>query len=309
MTRRCQVLGLSRADLLPLAAAEPVPDPDVDLRAQIQAIALEMPAYGYRRITHELRRQGMAVNHKRVVRLMREDNLLCLRKRGFVRTTDSAHPFAIYPNLLPELTVNGLDQLWVADITYIRLQQDFAYLAVLLDAFSRRCIGWALEPYLEAELALAALDMALATRTLRPGLVHHSDRGVQYASQAYTDLLKAHGIQISMSRTGNPYDNAQAESFIKTLKYEEVHLFEYQNLTDARGRIGQFIEEVYNEKRLHSALGYRPPPSSSSGLDHNVELNWLSHSRGSLQSLTNLLDRKSCIHCVSYRYKKISGAA
>ena len=199
------------------------------------------------------------VNHKRVVRLMREDHLRCLRKRGFVRTPDSVHSFMVYPNLLPELTVTGLDQLWVADMTSIRLQQEFVYLAVLLDAYSRRCIGWALERYLEAELARAALQMALATRTIWPGLVHHSDRGVQYASQAYTNLLKAHGIRISMSRTGNPYDNAQAESFIKTLKYEEVHLFEYQNFAEARGRIGQFIEEVYNEKRLHSALGYRPP--------------------------------------------------
>jgi putative transposase len=259
VTRRCPVVALSRATYYRWRAAEPVPDPDVDLRVQIQALAMEMPAYGYRRVTHELRRRGLAVNHKRVVRLMREDNLLCLRKRGFVRTTDSAHPFVVYPNLLPELPVNSVDQLWVADITYIRLQQEFVYLAVLLDAYSRRCIGWALERYLEAELALATLRMALATRAIRPGLVHHSDRGVQYASQAYTNLLKAHGIRISMSRTGNPYDNAQAESFIKTLKYEEVYLFEYQNLTDARGRIGQFIEEVYNEKRLHSALGYRPP--------------------------------------------------
>jgi putative transposase len=258
-TRLCQALTLSRATYYRGRAAEPVPDPDVELRAHIQALALEMPAYGYRRITQELHRRGLVVNHKRVLRVMREDNLLCLRKRAFVRTTDSAHPFMVYPNLLPELTVTGLDQLWVADITYIRLQQEFVYLAVLLDAYSRRCIGWALERYLEAELALAALRMALATRMIRPGLVHHSDRGGQYASQAYTNLLKAHGIRISMSRTGNPYDNARAESFIKTLKYEEVHLFEYQNFAEAYGRIGQFIEEVYNAKRLHSALGYRPP--------------------------------------------------
>ena len=259
VTRLCQALVLSRATYYRWRAAEPVSDPDVELRAQIQAMAVEMPAYGYRRITHELRRQGVVVNHKRVLRLMRKDNLLCLRTRSFVRTTDSAHDYVVYPNLLPELTVSGLDQLWVADITYVRLQHDFVYLAVLLDAYSRRCIGWALDRYLEAELALAALRMALATRPIRPGLVHHSDRGVQYASHAYTNLLKVHEIQISMSRTGNPYDNAQAESFIKTLKYEEVYLFEYQNLAEARGRIGHFIEEVYNAKRLHSALGYRPP--------------------------------------------------
>jgi putative transposase len=259
VTRGCQALGLSRATYYRWQVATPVPDQDLEVRAQIQAIAVAMPAYGYRRVTYELQRRGLAVNHKRVLRLMREDNLLCLRKRGFVRTTDSAHALAVYPNLLPALTVTGLDQLWVADITYIRLRQEFVYLAVLLDAYSRRCIGWALERYLEAELALAALRMALATRMIRPGLVHHSDRGVQYASQAYTTLLEAHGIRISMSRTGNPYDNAQAESFMKTLKYEEVHLFEYHNFAEAYERIGQFIEEVYNEQRLHSALGYRPP--------------------------------------------------
>lgn len=259
LTRVCQALAVSRATYYRWQLAEPGLDQDMEVRAQIQTIALEMPAYGYRRVTYELQRRGFVVNHKRVLRLMREDNLLCLRKRGFVRTTDSAHVLAAYPNLLPTLTVDGLDHLWVADITYIRLPQEFVYLAVLLDAYSRRCIGWALDRYLEAELALAALRMALATRGIRPGLVHHSDRGVQYASHAYTHLLKAHEIRISMSRTGNPYDNAQAESFIKTRKYEEVHLFEYQNFAEARGRIGQFIEEVYNEKRLHSAVGYRPP--------------------------------------------------
>jgi putative transposase len=259
VTRRCQTLGLSRATYYRWQGAAPVPDQEMEVRAQIQDIAVEMPAYGYRRIAYELQRRGFVVNHKRVLRLMREDNLLCLRTRRFVRTTDSAHAWAVYPNLLPTLTVNGLDQLWVADITYVRLPQEFVYLAVLLDAYSRRCIGWALERYLDAELALAALRIALATRAIRPGLVHHSDRGVQYAAQAYTNLLRAHGIRISMSRTGNPYDNAQAESFIKTLKYEEVHLFEYQNFAEARERLGQFIEDVYNEKRLHSALGYRPP--------------------------------------------------
>jgi putative transposase len=259
VTRICHALSLGRATYYRWQQAGPAPEEDVELRAQIQLIALEMPVYGYRRITHALQRQGVLVNHKRVLRLMREDNLLCLRKKGFVRTTDSTHALVVYPNLRPELSVNGLDQLWVADITYVRLQQEFVYLAVLLDAYSRRCIGWALDRFLEAELALAALRMALAMRPIRPGLVHHSDRGVQYASHAYTNLLKDHGIRISMSRTGNPYDNAQAESFIKTLKYEEVHLFEYQHLDEARKRIGHFIEEVYNEKRLHSALGYRPP--------------------------------------------------
>jgi putative transposase len=235
------------------------PDPDSELRDHVQRIALEWPAYGYRRITAELHRRSVEANHKRVLRLMREDNLLCLRKRSFIRTTDSRHALARYPNLVPELAVTGIDQLWVADITYIRLLREFVYLAIILDACSRRCIGWALEPYLEAELALAALRMALTARRVEPGLVHHSDQGVQYASLAYTELLKERGIRISMSRRGNAYDNAKAESFIKTLKYEEVYLFEYETMAEARASISHFLEEVYNQKRLHSALGYVPP--------------------------------------------------
>jgi putative transposase len=209
----------------------------MELRAQIQLLALELPAYGYRRSTRALHRQGVLGNHKRVLRLMREDNLLCLRNKSFVRTTASAHGLLVHPNLLPEV----------------------AYLAVLLDAYSRRCIGWAFGRHLEAELALAPLQMALATRPIRPGLVHHSDRGVQYASHAYTALLKESGIRISMSRTGHPYDNAQAERFIKTLKYEGGYLFEDRNRAEVRGRIGHFTEEVDNEKRVQSALGSRPP--------------------------------------------------
>ena len=232
---------------------------EMELRDAIQKIALEMPAYGYRRVSAQLRRQGRTVNHKRVLRMMREDNLLCLRRRKFVVTTDSNHKLPVYPNLARGLKVTGLNQLWVADITYIRLQFEFVYLAVILDAFSRRVIGWALERTLEATLTIGALKMAIGRGRVEPGLMHHSDRGSQYADGDYTDLLKGNGVQISMSRKGNPYDNAKAESFMKTLKYEEVHRSEYRDLADARRQIGQFIESVYNRKRLHSALAYLPP--------------------------------------------------
>lgn len=231
----------------------------MELRDAIQKLALKMPAYGYRRVTAALRAAGWVVNHKRVLRLMRADNLLCLRKKAFVRTTDSDHELRIYPNLAREMKVTGLNQLWVADLTYIRLRFEFVYLAVILDAFSRRVIGWALGRTLEAKLALAALRMAIARGRVTPGVVHHSDRGVQYASHEYVELLTKHGIVISMSRRGNPYDNAHAESFIKTLKYEEVYRAEYLDFADARSGIGKFIERVYNQKRLHSALGYLPP--------------------------------------------------
>jgi len=231
----------------------------MELRDAIQRIAVEMPAYGHRRITAELRRADWVANRKRVLRIMQDDNLVCLRGRSYVRTTDSNHKLPVYPNLARDLKVSGLNQLWVADITYIRLQYEFVYLSVILDAHSRRVIGWALGRTLEAELAVDALKMAIRRGRVEPGLLHHSDRGIQYASRAYTDLLTEHGIQISMSRRGNPYDYAKAESFMKTLKYEEVDRSEYRDFGDARRKIGQFIESVYNRKRLHSALGYLPP--------------------------------------------------
>ena len=255
----CQMTGISRASYYRWRVPPPSIPVEMELRDAMQQIALEFPAYGYRRITMELNRRGFVVNHKHVLRLMRQDNLLCLRRRSFVVTTDSRHNLPVYPNLAAAITPIRVNQLWRADITYIRLRTEFVYLAVVLDAYSRRVIGWALGRTLEAGLAVSALTMALRQRRPAPGLVHHSDRGVQYASQEYTDLLKQHGAQISMSRKGNPYDNAACESFVKTLKYEEVYRSEYRDLADAYAQIGEFLERVYNQQRLHSALGYVPP--------------------------------------------------
>jgi transposase InsO family protein len=262
----CEVAGFSRAGYYRFLDPEKPAPADMDLRDELQKIALEWPSYGSRRMTRELKDRGWEVNRKRVQRLMREDNLLCVRKRKFVVTTDSAHGLTIYPNRAGAMILTGMDQLWVADITYIRLEEEFVYLAVILDAYSRRVIGWRLSDGLDDSLTLAALRMALAQRAVRPGLVHHSDRGVQYASGDYTELLKTNGIDISMSRKGNPWDNAVCESFMKTLKYEEVYRTEYRNLADARARIGEFLETVYNERRLHSALDYRSPVQFESTL-------------------------------------------
>ena len=239
--RLCRTLSIGRSSYY--RGRRGRTDPDLVLRDQIHRLSLSWPSYGYRPMARALQRMGYHVNHKRVLRLMREDNLLALRRRAFVSTTDSNHDRTVYANLVPGLNVTGVNQLWVSDITYIRLAREWVYLAVVLDAHSRRCIDWALDRTLDASLALNALDSALAARPAQKGLVHHSERGVQYASKAYVDTLKNADIQISMSRRGNPYDNAKAERFIRTLKYEEVYLYEYESLEEARSRIGYFIDK------------------------------------------------------------------
>jgi len=257
----CRLAGVSRAGYYRHWQASAPRREETGLRDAIQRLALANRYYGYRRVLILLGREGWRVNHKRVLRLTREDNLLCLQARPWVpRTTNSQHEWDVVANLARGMKLSDLDQLWVADITYVHLAEEFGYLAIVLDAFSRKVIGWAMATHLRAELALAALDMAIAARRPAPGsLIHHSDRGVQYACGDYAARLRTCGIRASMSRVGNPYDNAKAESFMKTLKAEEVNASAYRDLADAQARIGTFIEEVYNRQRLHSALDYQSP--------------------------------------------------
>jgi transposase InsO family protein len=258
--RLCQLAGVSRAGFYRSWQQAAPLEEEMAVRAEIQQIALaHRRRYGYRRITAELRRRGLLVNHKRVARLMRDDNLLAVQPKAFVVTTDAQHDFEVYLNLASRLTLTGIDQLWVADITYIRLRAEFVYLAVILDGYSRKVVGWALDKTLATRLPLGALQQALTTRQPRPGAVHHSDRGIQYASGAYVHVLRQHQMIPSMSRPANPYDNASCESFIKTLKREEIYTTTYRDLEHLRGSMTDFIDQYYNRLRLHSALGYRPP--------------------------------------------------
>lgn len=258
--RMCQLAQVSRASFYrSLQETQPVEEAML-VRAEIQQIALaHRRRYGYRRITAELRRRGLLVNHKRVARLMREDNLLAVQPRAFVVTTEAQHDLEVYLNLASRLTLTGINQLWVADITYIRLRTEFVYLAVLLDGYSRKVVGWALENTLATRLPLEALHQAITARQPPPGVVHHSDRGVQYASAEYVQLLQHHQMIPSMSRPANPYDNASCESFLKTLKREEIYANRYRDLAHLRRNMEVFIEQYYNRARLHSALGYRSP--------------------------------------------------
>jgi len=255
----CELVGTGRTWYYTRPSDEEVAARDTALRAAVERVVLEFPGYGYRRVTKALQRDGWTVNHKRVLRVMRQESLLCQLQRRFVVTTHSAHPLRTYPNLLAGIAVVGPDQAWVADLTYIRLPTTFAYLACILDAWSRRCLGWRLSRSIDTTLTLAALDQALTARRPPPGLIHHSDRGVQYASAPYVARLTERGAQISMAAVGNPYENATAESFFKTLKREEVYLNHYQSFQDAEANLDRFIADVYNAKRLHSSLGYVPP--------------------------------------------------
>ena len=233
---------------------------DADLRDKIESIVIEFPGYGYRRVTKHLQHEGGLINHKRILRIMHNSDLLCALERSFkVTTTDSNHGYPRYPNLAKEIELTGVNQLWVADITYIRITRGFVYLAMIMDAYSRKIVGYALSENIDTDLALSALKAALETRKPAAGCVHHSDQGIQYCSKEYTDYLHNNEFGISMSRRGNCYDNAKAESFFKTLKREEVYLWDYQTIDDGRKSVSHFVEQVYNAKRLHSSLGYCAP--------------------------------------------------
>lgn len=272
VNRAARLAGVSRSGYYKWLGRDGSVDSDLSLRDEIQNVVVDYPGYGYRRVKRELCNRGFLVSSRKVLRLMREDNLLCVKKRYRLCTTDSDHGERVFENLAKDMEVSGINQLWVSDITYIQLSREFVYLAVVIDVFSRRCIGWAMSRHIDTRLALSALQDALKTRGASDlgGLVHHSDQGVQYASKEYVACLQSHGIRVSMSRRGNPYDNAFAESFMKTLKHEEVLLNEYDTYREAVENIEHFIDEVYNQKRLHSSIGYRSPVEYEETLKINI---------------------------------------
>jgi putative transposase len=256
----CYLAQVSRASYYRNLQESRPDEAEMALRTTLQQIVLaHHRRYGYRRVTADLRRQGMVVNHKRVLRIMREDNLLAIRYRKYILTTDSQHQEPVYVNLAARMTLNGINQLWVADLTYIRLRTEFVFLAVILDRFSRKAIGWALDRSLTARVAVSALQQALERRQPAPGVVHHSDQGIQYACSDYIQELKSHHMVPSMSRPANPYDNAACESFMKTLKQEEIYCHQYRDFEELAEHLEEFIGAYYNHQRLHSALGYRTP--------------------------------------------------
>jgi len=283
--RMCRIGQVSRASFYRSWQQGAPSEEEMEVRSTIQAIVLQhRRRYGYRRVTAELRRHGMVINHKRVARLMREDNLLGVQPRAFIGTTRSDHPLEVYLNLACRLKLTGLNQRWVADITYIRLRHEFVYLAVILDGYSRKVVGWALDRTLASRLAVEALTRAISQRQPPPGLVHHSDRGVQYASDVYVGILHQHQILPSMSRPANPYDNACCESFFKTLKREEIYANSYTDLDQLRDNVEEFIDRYYNSRRLHSALGYRPPEEFEEGalcqqISHGARLSFWRHEK------------------------------
>jgi putative transposase len=296
--RMCYLAQVSRAGFYRSLAEQMPVEEEMEVRAAIQQIAVEhRRRYGYRRITAELRRRGMLVNHKRVARIMQKDNLLAVQPRAFVVTTDSNHELEVFLNLAGRMKLTGVNQLWVADITYIRLKAEFVYLAVILDAFSRKVVGWELDRTLATRLPLAALECAIQERQPPPGLVHHSDRGVQYASGDYVKILRMRQMIPSMSRPANPYDNASCESFMKTLKREEIHASNYHDLDDLRTNIQTFIEQYYNRLRLHSALGYRPPEeferaASSATVTQGASMSFFRHPENFRSDVSFLIDGK-----------------
>jgi putative transposase len=259
--KACSAFSISKPSYYRWRNEREAQDPDGKLRPIMQEIALEFPKYGYRRMTKELQRRELDINHKKVLRLMREEKLLVRKKRFKPITTNSDHGLQKYPNLIKNLTITALNQAWASDITFIHLAREFVYLAVIMDLLSRRCIGWSISRNPDSELTLHALNMAIALRGEKNvvGCIHHSDQGVQYAAKAYVERLRQVSMRPSMGEKGNSYENAHAESFIKTIKYEEVHMNEYETIEDVYCNIGQFLEEVYNKKRLHSSIGYKPP--------------------------------------------------